>query len=108
MDQDPEWVYLSSILDLPKVPTALASLLRTVVADMVKRGIVNPRHRWQALEVLATNWLAQDKDTLSLGTKAAQMATQTALDGHPRRIEVERGDVTVQLVSVILDGGTSD
>lgn len=94
-----QWVYLSSIFGLPKVPTPVAHLLRRVVASMVQSGLVSEKARWQALEAMAVNMLGEDRSALALGRRTRALI-DAALSGEPAVLEIQTKDGPVTLVAV--------
>jgi hypothetical protein len=92
LEPDPEWVYLSTIFDLPKVPVDVATLLRQVVVDLIRDDVITKSAKWQALEVMAANTLELDRSALAIGRRARDMVTECAVDGKPRSLTVEMKD----------------
>lgn len=98
-EEEPAWVYLSSIFGLPKVPTKVAQLLRRVIAEMERADLCSPRAKWQALEAMAVNMLGEDRGALALGRRARTLI-DTAAAGEPAVLEVQTKNGKVYLTAV--------
>lgn len=55
----PMWTKLSTVLGRDSVPTSAMATIERAIAAMEERGDIGPKNRWQALEYLAANYLAE-------------------------------------------------
>ena len=53
-----EWTRVSLAVGSRMMPVDAAEVLKQAIDKMITEGHVNPEHRWQALELLAAEYLA--------------------------------------------------